>query len=275
MTLEGTSSMALTYGVYQRTGQDFQQWIENDPSKAPGPCPVRPCKLDIKDIPTWQRATYPCHVEHHDPSVGRSRMEIEFVPRLIKDQAKRIGMGKLTNRTFVKVIASECRPGADPRESWKNYWEGIMAPGCLFIEQMFRNSGPFASEISTLLYREHFPLDSLRHVFLMDIINADTKRFVATQLYVPSNGLSWPDPEHRVWELGTADFEVLLGTRLGGFVARLVLGAFEKGSRQISRIVTWCENGHLQMRFDIEEQALWCGSLDGAAVRPVPVRHLE
>lgn len=264
--------MALRYGMYQRTGQDFQHWIENNSSEIPDPCLVQPCKLNIQDIRSWQRATYPCHLEEHS-SVRRPTTVIELVPRLIKDQAKGIGIEKLTNRTFLKIVASECSPGADPRESWTNYWEGIMAPGCLFIEQMFRKSGPFASEISLLLYREYFSLNSLKYVFLTDIINQDTKGFVATKLYVPSNGLSWPDPEHRVWGSGTPEFEALLGTKLGRFVARFVLGAFEKGSRRISRILTWCENCHLQMRFDIEEQASWHGRLNGAAVQPI--RRLE
>ncbi|KAJ5728713.1 uncharacterized protein N7483_003221 [Penicillium malachiteum] len=240
-----TDNLDLTYKTYQQTGQLFQHLLE---TKAPDPATeinaVSQGILKLKDITECQPVAYPCNIDQ-DFSVYQPTERVEIVPKLIKDQAQSIGIEPLTNNTFLKVIAAE-------RESWTNYWEGIVAPGAIFIEQMFRKSGPFASEISRLMYCKHFSIESLKHIFLLNIINPDTKGLVTTQIYAPHNGLAWPDPEPRVWGRGTPEYEAILGTKLGRLVARLVIGSFEPGSRRILQITTWCQKRLLHIRFDLE-----------------------
>ncbi|KAJ6013903.1 hypothetical protein N7540_008494 [Penicillium herquei] len=253
-----TKNPNLTYDTYQQIGQSFQHLIETkletpDPTKETNAVPQ--AILEPKDLSAFQPVTYPCDIAQ-DLSVCQPTERVEVVSKLIQDQAQAIGINPLTNSTFLKVIAAERPQGTDPREAWTNYCEGIVAPGVFFIEQMFRKSGPFASEISRLLYRKHFALESLKHVFLLNIINLDTKGLVTDHIYASHNNLVWPDPEPRVWRRGTPEYEAILGTKLGRFVARLVIGSFEPGSRRISQIITWCQNRLLQTRFDIELESL-------------------
>jgi hypothetical protein len=184
-----------------------------------------------------------------------------LIPKMIQNKTKDIGI-KLSNTTFLKVVAAERVPGTDPNEAWRNYWEGIVAPGALFVEQMFRRSGPYASELSLIAYNEYFPIDSLQHIFLVNILNEDTKRFILTELYTPKNRLSWPDPSPRMWKAGSDEYRGLLGSKLGRVVARLVLGAFERGTLQICQIVTWQEKSQLHIRFDLEKVSVFRGLLE-------------
>jgi hypothetical protein len=45
---------------------------------------------------------------------------------------------------------------------------------------------------------------------------------------------------------------ILGGTQFGIIAAQIVLGAFQRGTHRISRIVAWKSDGAFQMRFDIE-----------------------
>jgi hypothetical protein len=118
---------------------------------------------------------------------------------------------------------------------------------------MFRNNmgGFFVSEVLKAVYEEYFVLESLKTVLVVDS-TVETKEFVKNQLY-PMKGLRWPDGGvQRSWVNGKPEFEALLGTKVGRVVARLVLGAFERGSKRIYNIVTWGDAGRVQMRFDIQ-----------------------
>lgn len=63
--------------------------------------------------------------------------------------------------------------------------------------------------------------------------------------------------------MDTPEFQQILGTQLGRGVARLVLGAWRKGTHQIPRIHTWFLRSNLHMRFDIEPRV-------PAGARPPP-----
>ncbi|KAJ5549589.1 hypothetical protein N7513_006823 [Penicillium frequentans] len=59
-------------------------------------------------------------------------------------------------------------------------------------------------------------------------------------------------PGVRTWNHDTDEYQALLGTQIGKISASLVLGAFTRGTRRISRVVTWINDSLLYMRFDIE-----------------------
>jgi len=99
-------------------------------------------------------------------------------------------------------------------------------------------------------------LDSLKYIMVSDIINPDTVGFAEPNLY----GESFHDDPYfyneylgvRTWEYGTDEYQALLGTQIGKISASFVLGAFPRGTRRISRVVTWINDSLLYMRFDIE-----------------------
>ena len=129
-------------------------------------------------------------------------------------------------------------------------WFGSTGPGIICLDDIYRDEGfmdpnPHISQISQLLYERDFPLESLRYVFVTTVIESETREFIL-------NELDWAG-FHQRWPIGTPEYDALLGTRIGKVVAYLVLGAFERGTRRITRINLWPDTaGGLNMRFDIE-----------------------
>lgn len=139
-------------------------------------------------------------------------------------------------------------------------WGGLVGPGVIVLDDIERPPGsaaPAVSEVSQALYTRHFAIDSLKHVFVTTIVNPETLRFISQRLYSAANGLTWDSRSEGTpltWGEGTAEYDALLGTRIGKTIAYLVLGAFERGTRRIARIVSW--SGYMAsaayLRFDIE-----------------------
>jgi len=140
-------------------------------------------------------------------------------------------------------------------------WIGYTGPGVVSINEVFRiptSDTPRIAYVTKAIYEYKYPLSSLKHVFVMDIINKSTYHFLKKRLYTDDNGLVWPklhdhvkDYPPRTWESDTAEYEGLLGTQFGKIISYLVLCAYPRGTRRIARIVTWpippC------IRFDIED----------------------
>lgn len=142
-------------------------------------------------------------------------------------------------------------------------WHGLIGPGVIALDNIERppsSSAPVISEITQALYKRHFAMESVKHIFVTTIVNTETLSFISKRLYSATNGLSWEkegegvDATPRTWEHGTAEYDALLGTRIGKTIAYLVLGAFERGTRRVARIASW--PGHMRssayLRFDIE-----------------------
>jgi hypothetical protein len=98
---------------------------------------------------------------------------------------------------------------------------------------LFRKEDYHPSEIMKAVYEKHFTLTSLRHIFVLDIENSDTRGLIKKKIYTGANSLSYPDPEQpgRVWERATPKYQALLGTEIGKVMACFVLGAFGQGNR--------------------------------------------
>lgn len=129
-------------------------------------------------------------------------------------------------------------------------FKGRAGEGVLFIEDIMRSKGavrPFISEISKAVYEDQFPLDTLRYVIVTNISNEETKLFVNARFNLTS--------DEKVWESDAPEFQAMLGTRIGKVVAYLMIGAYQRGTRKISRIAMWKTGHHvkcIQARFDIE-----------------------
>lgn len=131
-----------------------------------------------------------------------------------------------------------------------SWWTGRTAEGVVFLEDLNRPKGsqyPFISEITKAVYEKDFNIETLRHVFVADVANAETRGFII--------GVLWPSTTEypRVMESNTPEFQILLGTPIGKIVAHLVLNSFDRGTRQIARVVLWHDAKFTpQLRFDIE-----------------------
>lgn len=133
-------------------------------------------------------------------------------------------------------------------------WLGSTGPGIILIDTIARRSdsnAPHISEITTACYQRHFPIAGLKHIFITRIANPDTASCIKKR--IQSSRRSWPSCGEQEWAFGTPEYDALLGTRLGKVAAYIVLGAFDRGTRRIARIVTWPGRGNSpNMRFEIE-----------------------
>lgn len=241
---------SLKYGSHQYTGRLLQQWLEvpKDSSHIQL-CPVKPSNLDIK------------HLKH----LGKMEIELNLKPQplvQIEDYLEEVEIQEPDLGEWHKFYLEELRMRKIDPKDWKfnpeklrkNIWEGQTAPGVIVIEEIKRKSGPYSSQISQAIYEHHFPMETLKYVYMVDVQNEDTLRFVKEELYTRSNGVLEQEDEiteRYEWEYGTPEFEALLGTRLGRHVAFLILGALERGTRRIESIRTWYAFQELQMQFII------------------------
>ncbi|CAI7592911.1 unnamed protein product [Penicillium manginii] len=140
---------------------------------------------------------------------------------------------------------------------------GLSADPVYWSLHMRTNDFTFHGECgpTQAFYTRNFEMNTLRHVFVQHIINEETAPFVKDLLYSENNinrrGLSWPASVPQVWDYGTPEYDGLIGSRIGKFVAYLVLSAFLRGTRRIARIETWASvteiwDHRLHIRFDIE-----------------------
>ncbi|KAJ5980222.1 hypothetical protein N7481_007520 [Penicillium waksmanii] len=221
-----STAQHLAFGEFQEQGALCQAWITNPNT----PCPIGMSQLtSLSDLDedSWNINTHPNGLPHSYTSV---QMQDLNVP----------------NQQY-HLITAEMYSDGDTELSFK----GRAGQGVLFIEDIMRSkgsTGPWISEISKVVYEDHFALDTLRHVFVTNISNEETKTFVNARLNLGR--------DEKVWESDAPQFQEILGTRIGKLVAYLLLGAFPRGTRKISRIAMW-NTGHqvkcIQSRFDIEE----------------------
>lgn len=134
-------------------------------------------------------------------------------------------------------------------------WHGRIAKGVIFIETIERISvdaaGPWMSELTGAVYTKRFPMETLRHVFVCNVVNDQTFP-ILRRLYATRRPGTWNNGQVAIWEESDRDFPTLLGTRIGKVVTYMVLGAFDRGSRRIARIATWHSLEGIHMRFDLE-----------------------
>jgi hypothetical protein len=137
-------------------------------------------------------------------------------------------------------------------------WEGRTGYGMIFLDWICRSRKsikPHIREFTKAVYEMDFPLDSLRYVFVTNVVEEST---IACVLEVCRSfeGLSYPCDQPQSWSAGSREYHALLGTTIGNVVAGFVLCAWGQGRKRIDRIVTFHTEGcliHLNMRFDLAD----------------------
>ena len=134
-------------------------------------------------------------------------------------------------------------------------WTGHTGPGIIVIGKIRREKDAAAqiSAVTQAVYQRDFDLESLKYIFMTIVVNRETSNLIMNQIYTAANGLDWPDSESQTWVPNNPEYNALLGTRLGKIILYFLLGAFDRGTRQIRQIVTWPTPGGvaLNIRFDI------------------------
>lgn len=209
----------------RESGERLQRWID-DPSTH---CPTSQTDLTIQDLKNW---TITENVGGLPEGCSNERMRCLGLPM---KGYRVLHLEKTFTDFLCRTITTE--------------WLGRAARRVLFIEDVRRDKGalgPFISELSIAAYKRSFPLDSLQHVFVTYIKNKTTRPVLKSLC---------PKDEVVVLEHGTPEYQTLLGTPIGKLVAHLVLGAYERGTRHISRVTIWWtgpRQNRAQVQFDIE-----------------------
>ncbi|KAJ5761504.1 hypothetical protein N7533_003543 [Penicillium manginii] len=228
---------------YMEAGAHIHRWIED--SSAQG-CFVTRISLNFTDL-LQQRWSIRQLVTSFPTGCLHEAITLGIVPYT----APAIGE---PNRHSIGIRMKFQTKGHDHPS---HHFDGIIAKGAIFITHMERVLGasrPWISELIKAAYENEFSIDTLRHVFFNIVVNKDTSHLIKNLLYAERRGLSWPDVDRQIWEYATTEYQAILGTRIGKVVGYLVLGAFSRGTRRISRIVSWPGvMDTITLRFELEE----------------------
>ncbi|KAJ5915310.1 hypothetical protein N7454_011064 [Penicillium verhagenii] len=244
----------LVYGEFEARGIQRQHWIENAPTNSEVKCPIEPCKIKLVDLDdAFENSAGPNYCPEETMSVTEEVMGVRAPP----------------NDTWKRFDLLKVDPDAEPVQDatlWHLHnWEGNIAPGIMYIENIFRRAGasfeeagPRSSQLSQAIYESLYPIDTLKHIIFCDVVNKETKRFVKRQLYddalYDATGVEWPSDELLAWEYNTPAYKGILGTPIGAVASRILLGAFKRGTHRIGRIYTCGHYGRCMLiRFDVEE----------------------
>ncbi|KAJ5561760.1 hypothetical protein N7535_003779 [Penicillium sp. DV-2018c] len=214
---------------YRQIGAQLQRWIDNPKSKG---CSVAEATLTVQQLINnneWDTDIRP----------------IDYVPGFPETEHRRLGLPSSND-------------GANFRMPFNKY-EMTIGEGFIASHGMFRWDGPRWNEIARAcyLYKNDFAIESLRYVIFTQVINEHTEPLVTEVLY-PRRGMEFGsttkiDPHPQVWRRGTPEYQEILGTPLGKAVAYLVLSSFQRGTKRISQIRTFCYScPELCMIFEIE-----------------------
>ncbi|KAJ5953310.1 hypothetical protein N7454_000206 [Penicillium verhagenii] len=220
------STGPLHHVDFQRSGAKQQEWL-SDPRAH---CPLTISTLKLDDLQqSWKI---------HREKISLPR---EYHPRV--------------SRIRIPLEAKFYRTEAEPRNVYSE-WTGIIGPGMIIIEAIGRSKNtvtplPYTSQLTKAAYEEYFNPEGLKYVFVDNIVNEETNSFMWTFIY-PEWKKGLRDAPPKSFAYNTADYQALLGTRIGKVVVYFLLNTFARGTRRISKIVSWVENYTLQLRFDIE-----------------------
>ncbi|CAI7634289.1 unnamed protein product [Penicillium pancosmium] len=126
-------------------------------------------------------------------------------------------------------------------------FDGYATPNSLDIEMIRKPADsyfelPPISEVAKALYENSFALDGLKHIFVHNIHNYETRNCLEKYIL----------PNHHPGARFRLESDAILGSRIGKVVAYFVLGAFERGTRRIERIVFFQDKNGRHLRFDLE-----------------------
>ncbi|KAJ5182552.1 hypothetical protein N7492_000168 [Penicillium capsulatum] len=216
------------YNYLRQKGASLQRWIRDHNIH----CPIPKSTVTIQDL------------KKHDWDIITRRSGL---PTRHRGQALTLGYpdGEQDYRRYLLE--------KDVGKYDEDCWQGRTARGVIFMENIERWSndsvGPWMSDITRAVYAQHFPVESLRHIFVANVVNPQTAPLL--RHLVKTRELSTRNENVTIWEENDEIFHVLLGTRIGKVVAYLILGAFDRGTRRVGRIAVWHSMDRFQMRFDL------------------------
>jgi hypothetical protein len=211
---EAPAGRIVNYGQRQRAGAELRRWIAK-PSKPN--CPILPNVTSLHSI--------------------QNEYTIEIIQATPTDPDyanifHHLGLAPMTQRHTESLYRNF------DIMSMALSWRGFVGPQVLIVEDMHRRTGEVhhMSEVCLAFYGTDHLIETLRHVIVSNVVNQDTVDFLSGELH--GDHLEFSDEWWRTWEYETPDYDALLGTRIGKMVAYMVLGGFERGTREISRIHT-------------------------------------
>ncbi|KAJ5622764.1 hypothetical protein N7490_011369 [Penicillium lividum] len=232
-------------------GAQYQRWIENPPNPDDG-CRIKPSTFKLEDLDeSFVDTAFDGYNTEELRSVVEEVMGIKAPPHEKWTTIER------------RKVDPDAEPSPDASLCHLQSWEGHIGPGIMYIESMFRKpgagseAGPHSSQMAQAAYESVCPIDTLKHIVVSDVVNKETKRFVKRQLYTDhvfeDTELQWPTDQLVGWGYNTWEYKSLVGTKIGAVVSQILLGAFKRGTRRVSKIYTAAHYGNcLFMRFDIE-----------------------
>jgi hypothetical protein len=237
---DGGDEASRIAAAYRRQGAQFQAWIED--SNAPR-CPA------LRSNMTWDDLVA--------ETIGEERMEADSIStgsNLLRppplEVEENLAPGLALDNVYRRVHFQRFAHG-QVGWSW-NLFIHRTGPGVLFVENIRRVGGPYWSEVAQAVYSMDHDINTLRYVYFLNVMNHETRGYAHYTLY-PRLGRPHLASDHatHILEYGTQEYQELLGTQLGRGVARLVLGAWDRGSHRIERIYIWAFLGNVQLRFDL------------------------
>ncbi|KAJ5488156.1 hypothetical protein N7453_011610 [Penicillium expansum] len=225
-----------TVANYRAIGAQYQAWIAGP---TPTSCPIRRSRV------TWADLVHPLEENGFEVYLDDFRSTPEEVGNIAST-------GLSTGNTWHYVYLRQYGYWDDGRQEGYTVYQHRTGLGAIFVENITRQFGPYWAQVAQAQYQLDNHIDTLRHVYFINVQNLHTWPYVEFHLY-PRHDLHWfDDYEPQCWEYGTREYQELLGTKLGRGVARLVLGAWPRGTHRIDNIFTWTYVGNLQMKFDIK-----------------------
>ncbi|KAJ5481097.1 hypothetical protein N7539_006991 [Penicillium diatomitis] len=226
----------LLYGEREHRGRWFERWAKNP--AAPG-CKVARSDVTIADI--GESLTI-----DRKPGTPGARDDEEVAHQMVQLHLEGPWVRHSMDSGY--SFNDEGEVLTETLNEWKSY----IAPSALFIASIYRSSGPYVSQIAQAMYQSENRIDTLKHVFFLDVINEDTVEFVLDNIFAEDRR---PDGSRVEYHFvpGQSKFYALLGTKLGSVVASLVLGAYPRGTRHVSQIVVHREVQRcFGLQFDID-----------------------
>ncbi|KAJ5241968.1 uncharacterized protein N7469_000295 [Penicillium citrinum] len=239
------------YGTFQQAGELRRQWLDNSNDQS---CLIKKSQLTLIDIQARYNIEGPINDGHQ-------------VSIIITDQLPLLGLHIEREIETAKSVYSSWSIAND-----EIFWSGAMGEGMISVDNIERTKGsnaPSISEVTLALFNALFNIEDLKYIFVTDVLNEETLQFIRKKLYSNVNNIQWPEGKQdgqtelgqpQTWEHGTAEFDAILGTRIGKLVAYIVLGGFPRGTVRIARIITWPSldlrsqytGTPANMRFDVE-----------------------
>ncbi|KAJ5285113.1 hypothetical protein N7524_000419 [Penicillium chrysogenum] len=221
---------------YRTIGAQYQAWIAGPTATE---CPIRRSRVTWTDL-----VDHPIEEYSFEVYLNEIRSTPEEAGNL---ESAGLSMGDVWRYVFLRRYGY----WDDGRQAGYTIYQHRTGLGAIFVENITRRFGPYWAQVAQAQYQLDNHIDTLRYVYFMNVQNLCTWPYVEQHLY-PRHGLHWYDDYGpQCWTYGSREYQELLGTKLGRGVARLVLGAWPRGTHRIETIYTWTFMGNLQMRFDI------------------------